>query len=89
MEDTHVIDADKIEKLIFVLAIAFCWAYCIGDITAKEEPIPIKTHGRRAKSYFRRGLDRIRQAIFRNVVLEEFRKLLRCFTSSQTRGYAA
>ncbi|NGX26785.1 MAG: hypothetical protein K940chlam6_00710, partial [Chlamydiae bacterium] len=31
MEDTHIIDADKIERLIFVLAIAFCWAYRIGD----------------------------------------------------------
>ncbi len=89
MEGTHIIDADKIERLIFVLAIAFCWAYRIGDITVEEDPTPIKAHGRPAKSLFRRGLDEIRQAIFRNVLLEEFRKLLRCFICSQTRSYAA
>jgi transposase len=55
MEDTHITDADKIERLIFVLAIAFCWAYRIGDIKEKKEPIAIKAHGRKAKSYFRRG----------------------------------
>ena len=27
MEDTHVTDPDKIEKMLFVLAIAFCRAY--------------------------------------------------------------
>lgn len=89
MEDTHVVDPDKIERLIFVLAIAFCWAYRVGDIKAKEVPTPIKTHGRRAKSLFRRGLDQIRQAIFRNILPEEFRKLLTCFTSSKLEGYAA
>ena len=26
MEDTHITDPDKIERLVFVLAIAFCWA---------------------------------------------------------------
>ncbi len=32
MEDTHITDPDKIEKVVFVLAIAFCWAYRMGDI---------------------------------------------------------
>lgn len=27
MEDTHITDPDKIERLLFVIAIAFCWAY--------------------------------------------------------------
>ena len=82
MEDTHIVDPDKIERLIFVLAVAFCWAYCIGDITEKKTPIAIKTHQRKAKSYFRKGLDLIRQAIFRNVALKEFKRLLTCFTHS-------
>jgi len=30
MEDTHITDPDKIEKIMFVLAIAFCWAYRMG-----------------------------------------------------------
>ncbi len=90
MEDTHIIDADKIERLMFVLAIAFCWSYRVGDIKALEEPIPIKAHGRTAKSLFRWGLDEIRYAIFRNVLPREFRQLLKCFTYSPIeRGGAA
>ena len=65
MEDTHMTDQDKIEKLVFILAIAFCWAYKIGEIQAKEVPILIKKHGRRAMSVFRVGLSLIRSAIFR------------------------
>jgi hypothetical protein len=56
MEDTHITDADKIEKLVFVLAIAFCWAYRSGDFRAIQRPIELKTHGRKAKSVFRKGL---------------------------------
>ena len=80
MEETHIIDADKIEKLVFVLAVAFCWAYRIGDIQNKVKPIPLKTHGRKARSLFREGLNVIRR-IFLNESLREFRKLLRCFAA--------
>ena len=69
MEDTHITDGDKIEKLIFVLAIAFCWAYRTGDIKVREKPIPVKNHGRKAKSIFREGVDLIRHAIFRTINL--------------------
>ena len=73
MEDTHITDADKIEKLLFVLAIAFCWAYRLGDISALAEPIPVKTHGRPARSLFREGVNTIRRAIFRRSSRREFR----------------
>lgn len=78
MEDTHITDADKIEKLLFVLAIAFCWAYRTGDIQAQKEPIEIKTHGRKAKSLFRIGLNLIRR-VFLNLRFWELRRLLGCF----------
>lgn len=86
MEDTHIIDADKIERLMFVLALAFCWAYRVGDIKAEEEPIPVKTHGRAAKSLFRRGLDEIRHMIFRDDLSRKFQQLLKCFTCSHRGG---
>jgi len=79
MEDTHITDPDKIEKLIFVLAIAFCWAYRTGDIHARAEPIPIKSHGRKARSLFREGLDLIRKVILGRKNLSELRQLLECF----------
>lgn len=79
MEDTHITDADKIEKLMFVLAIAFCWAYRNGDLLAIENPIKLKAHGRKAKSLFRVGLDCIRRQLFRKGSIVEFRKILECF----------
>jgi len=87
MEDTHMTDADKIEKLLFVLAIAFCWAYRTGDIQAKKEPIEIKTHGRKAKSLFRIGLDFIRR-VFLNLRFLEFKRLLECFERLESMGRA-
>jgi hypothetical protein len=83
MEDTHMVDADKIEKLLFVLVIGFCWAYRTGDIKAQEAPIEIKAHGRKARSLFREGLNWIRRAIFGDINLREFRRLLACFTCLQ------
>jgi len=89
MEDTHMVDADKIEKLLFVLVIGFCWAYRSGDIKAQEAPIDVKTHGRKARSLFREGLNWIRRAIFGDLGLRAFRRLLSCFMHSQPRTCTA
>ncbi|KIC71651.1 ORF2 transposase [Neochlamydia sp. TUME1] len=63
LEDTHLTYTDRIEKLIFALSIAFCWAYKLGNIAANVVPISIKKHGRKAKSLFRYGLDKIRKIL--------------------------
>ncbi len=65
MEETHMIDPKKIEKLLFILAIAVCWAYKIGELKARKVPIVTKKHGRKTKSIFRLGLDLLRQVLFR------------------------
>ncbi len=65
LEDTHMIDPKKIEKLLFILAIAVCWAYKIGELQARRKPIVIKKHGRKVKSIFRVGLDLIRKVLFK------------------------
>ena len=84
IEDTHMIDPIKIEKLIFVLAIAFCWAYKTGELMAREEPIEIKKHGRRAKSIFRLGLNLIRSILLQgDKLLDPYLSLLRYFTPLQ------
>lgn len=80
MEDTHITDPDKIERVVFVLAIAFCWAYRTGDIQDRIQAIEVKTHGRKARSLFREGLNLIRRAIFGKLGLRKFRRLLLCFT---------
>lgn len=60
-EDTHLTDPERIEKLVALLAMAFAWAYLIGDwLDRTVKPIPRKAHGRRARSVFRYGLDHLR-----------------------------
>lgn len=66
MEDTHMTDPGKIEKLIFILAIGVCWAYKTGELQARKTPIIIKKHGRKARSVFRVGLNLIRRILFGN-----------------------
>lgn len=84
MEDTHITDADKIERLLFVLAIAFCWAYRTGEIRAEEQPIVMKRHGRLSKSIFRVGLDQIRRTILG--VRKGLRQLFLCLVGLQSRS---
>lgn len=86
LEDTHITDPDKIEKVVFVLAIAFCWAYRVGDIQDQIQTIEVKAHGRKARSLFREGLNLIRRAIFGRWILKKFRRLLLCFTCLEPRG---
>jgi hypothetical protein len=65
LEETHMVDPIKIEKLLFILAIAVCWAYKIGELKARQIPIPVKKHGRKQKSLFRLGLNLIREVLFK------------------------
>lgn len=62
-EDTRLTDLKRIEKLVSVLALAFSWAHKVGDWRHTQKPIKIKKHGRLSISYFRYGLDWIRQAL--------------------------
>lgn len=59
-ESTHLTDLNKLDTLLCLLTIAFCWAYKTGEWCQKKDPIKYKQHGRREKSVFRVGLDHIR-----------------------------
>lgn len=64
-EDTHIVNRDRIKKLIGVLAIAFCWAHLTGEWRHQcEKTIRLKKHGRPQYSLFRYGLDWIMTALF-------------------------
>ena len=65
-EDTHLIHIARIETLICVLTIAFCWSHLVGEAKEEKVPIEIKSHGRKAKSIFRYGFDELR-GIFLNL----------------------
>jgi Transposase DDE domain len=58
IEQTHVTDLLRLERLFLLTMIAFIWCYKIGDYLDTEiEKIKIKTHQRRAVSVFKYGLD--------------------------------
>ena len=55
LEDTHITHPDRLERLLGTMAIAFAWAYKIGDYIDEISPIKIKKHGRRLRSVFQTG----------------------------------
>jgi hypothetical protein len=64
IEDTHVTALERLEKLILLTMIALVWCYKIGDyIDSEIKPIKIKTHGRRAVSVFKYGLDYLSECL--------------------------
>ncbi len=57
IEDTHLTEIERIEKLFALVIVAFTWAYLVGDYLHRYiKPIPIKKHGKKAKSLFKHGL---------------------------------
>jgi hypothetical protein len=86
LEDTHVVEKKKVEKLLFIVVIAFCWAYIVGIERNKQKEIRIKKHGRKSHSLFRYGYDSLRYALFRGLhILRKFFVFLLPKSSSQTR----
>lgn len=70
-EDTHLIHLDRIETVIYVLAIAFIWAFSTGEVLVEKgiKIIPKTIKGRKTKlmSIFRIGLDNLRLKIIHNL----------------------
>ena len=64
IEDTHLTDQKRLEKLFAIVCIAFVWVYLVGDYQNQVKKIPILSHHRRAFSIFRYGLDAINKALF-------------------------
>jgi hypothetical protein len=85
-EETHMTHPERISKLIAWMAIAFCWAHNTGEWLNERQPIEIKTHGRKAISLFRYGLDHLREMLLNiNEAYQEFKnmvKLLRAYLTA-------
>ncbi len=84
LEETHLRESERLEKLLGLLALAICWSWLAGEKLCQRKPITVKKHGRRAKSIFRVGLDYLEQ-VFRNAVTfaknketQEFILILSC-----------
>src|SRR5215210_94613 len=64
LEDTHLSDIDRINKLVAVVSIAFTWAYKAGIYLHQHiKPIVIKKHTIKAHSFFKYGLRFIANAL--------------------------
>jgi|SRR5205085_8772056 len=63
LEETHVIEPERLKKLIALLALAFCWAHVVGEWLSQQKPLKSKKHGRLAKSIFRYGLNHLRRIL--------------------------
>jgi hypothetical protein len=67
IEDTHLTDLERMEKLFSIVMVAFAWAYVVGVFADKNvKPIRILKHGRRAKSFFKYGLEIIAEILLNN-----------------------
>lgn len=63
LEDTHMTNPAKLERLLGVMTIAFCWAYKMGDHIDSEKSIPRKNYGRRIRSIFKTGFVYLRNLL--------------------------
>jgi hypothetical protein len=64
LEATHVTIAERLSRLLGLLAIAFVWSWRVGAARQERAPVPLKKHGRMAVSVFRRGLDYLRRLCY-------------------------
>lgn len=80
IEDTHLTDIDRINKLLALVIFAFTWAYIAGVFLDSIRPIKVKKHGRRAKSIFKYGLTYLTSVLFSNDInkFTEICKFLSC-----------
>lgn len=85
-EETHLVNRDRIKKMMALLAIGFCWAHKTGEWRAIKRPIRMCQHRdslRPQNSYLRYGIDYIRDIIvnpFKKIA--DFRQALAVFRSN-------
>lgn len=60
LEDSRLQGTRKTEMLMAALSLSMAWCYAVGEWSAREvEPIKLKSHGRKERSIFGRGLDEL------------------------------
>ena len=83
LEASHFTDMERLSKLFALLSLAVAWAFKSGLWLHQQKPIPLKNHGYKAKSFFRYGLDCIRQTVSNfGLHPDQFDFLLRCLSPS-------
>lgn len=83
LEDTRLQDPERISRLLALLAIAFTWAFVVGQWQAAVKELKLKKHGYPPKSVFRLGLNMLCRLVtnferFDLIVWQKVIKLLSC-----------
>jgi hypothetical protein len=64
LEDTHLKHIERVARLFCLVMIAYTWAYKTGvHLHETIRNIPVKSHGRRAKSYVKYGLEYLAEVL--------------------------
>ena len=61
LEDTRLIQPEKLSTLLVVVTLAMAWAYACATALKGNKAIKKAKHGYRIKSWFRTGLDQLRR----------------------------
>jgi len=70
IENTHVSDQKRLEKLFLIVMITLVWCYKIGDyLHEKIKPIKVKKHQKMALSIFKHGLNYLNRILLINKTL--------------------
>jgi hypothetical protein len=83
LEETRLQDAERLSRLLALLALAFTWAFVVGQWQAAVKELRLKKHGYPPKSVFRLGLNILCRLVtnfehFDVVVWNKVIKLLSC-----------
>ncbi|MCP4751732.1 MAG: transposase [Proteobacteria bacterium] len=75
-ESTHATDFKRLSRIFAVMAITLCWVHNVGEMLSFQKEIPVKKHGRKAKSIFRIGLEQLAQAIVSGSAMKRRLKIM-------------
>lgn len=77
LESTHLQDLKKLKMLFGLLSLSFAFCLSVGvDFHEKVQKIPLKKHGYKSHSFFRKGLNILREIFRKNteIILYEIHK---------------
>jgi hypothetical protein len=63
LEQTHLKDLERLSRLLALLALAFTWAFIVGQWQVSVKELKLKKHGYPPKSIFRLGLNMLSRSV--------------------------
>jgi Transposase DDE domain len=84
LEDTRLQDTERISRLLALLALAFTWAFVVGQWQAAVKELKLKKHGYPPKSVFRLGLNMLCRLVtnLEGFDLADWRKVIKVLSCS-------